>query len=281
MVFIHAHSAISSPTGSPQSKMPEGDTIHKVAAYLDDALRGQHVATVRVHPAFGPSMGARLVRRVASEGKHLFIHFDDGTALRSHLGMYGAWHAYPTGAAWRKPRRQASIVISGGGRDFVCFNAKEVQWLRLHGFRRTDLGARLGADLIHDGVGDEELLRRIGTFCEPRTPLVDLLLDQRVAAGIGNVYKSEVLFLERRAPLRRVQDLTADALLALYRRAAALLAENLGGGPRTTRFSADGRGRLWVYGRANLPCRRCGAAVRREPLGMQPRSTYWCERCQV
>ncbi|MBK1629876.1 endonuclease VIII [Thiohalocapsa halophila] len=261
--------------------MPEGDTIHKVAAYLDDALRDRRVQAVRLHPAFGPTVGARTVARVASEGKHLFISFEDGTALRSHLGMYGAWHSYPAGAVWRKPRRQASVVIDTAQRDFVCFNAKEVQWLRSHGFRRADQAARLGADLIRDGLAAEELLRRIDSFCDPQTLLVDLLLDQRIAAGIGNVYKSEVLFLEHWAPLRRVRDLGDDALLALYRRAAALLGENLGGGPRTTRFSAAGRGGLWVYGRAELPCRRCAAPVRRALLGRQPRSSYWCARCQA
>jgi endonuclease-8 len=261
--------------------MPEGDTIHKVAAYLDAALRGCAVTAVRLHPAFGPSAGPRRVARVASEGKHLFVTFDDGTELRSHLGMYGAWHTYPRGADWRKPRRQASLVISTDRQNFVCFNAKEVQWLRLHGFRRADQGARLGADLIRDGLEPRELLGRIRRFCPPQTLLVDLLLDQRIAAGIGNVYKCEVLFLEGRLPPeRRVQDLDDDALLALYRRAAALLGENLGGGPRRTRFAADDGGGLWVYGRAGLPCRRCGAPVRRAKLGVLPRSTYWCERCQ-
>jgi endonuclease-8 len=261
--------------------MPEGDTIHKVAEFLHAALGGRQVCAVRLHPAFGPSVGARQVQRVASEGKHLLVTFDDGTQLRSHLGMYGAWHSYPRGAVWRKPRRQASLVLSTERHDFVCFNAKEVQWLRLHGFRRADQGVRLGADLIRDGLAPDELLGRVATFCAPATLLVDLLLDQRVAAGIGNVYKSEVLFLERQAPTRTVGELEPAVVLALYQRAAALLAENLGGGARTTRFADDGRGVLWVYGRRGLPCLRCGAPVRRESLGVRPRSTYWCPRCQA
>jgi endonuclease-8 len=260
--------------------MPEGDTIYKIAAYLDAELRGRAVTAVRVHPAFGPGAGASRVLRVSSEGKHLFVTFDDGTELRSHLGMYGAWHTYPPGAAWRKPSKQASVVISTGTRDYVCFNAKAVQWLRRRGFRRSDQGARLGGDLIRDGVAPEELLQRIGTFSTPQTPLVDVLLDQRIAAGIGNVYKSEVLFLERCAPLRQVKTLDRGALLGLYERAATLLADNVGGGPRTTCVTADGRGGLWVYGRYNLPCRRCGTPVRRAKLGSPPRSTYWCGVCQ-
>jgi endonuclease-8 len=261
--------------------MPEGDTIHKLAVYLDAALAGRWVSTVSLHPAFGPSVGARLVHRVSSEGKHLFMTFDDGTQLRSHLGMYGAWHRYRRGAPWRKPRRQASLILTAGADDFVCFNAKEVQWLSVHGFRRADGQVRLGADLIRDGLEAPEMLHRVAEFCGPETLLVDLLLDQRVAAGIGNVFKSELLFLERRGPHLRVVDVDEAALLALYRRAVHLLGENLGGGARTTRFIADGRGRLWVYGRAGLPCLRCGAVVRRDPMGRQPRPTYWCPACQA
>ena len=260
--------------------MPEGDTIHKLAVYLDAALAGQAVTAVALHPAFGPSVGARRVLRATSEGKHLYLAFDDGTVLRSHLGMYGAWHRYARGATWRKPRRQASVVVSTTAEDFVCFNAKEVEWLRRSGFTLADQGARLGVDLIRDDIDTDDLLRRIADLLTPATLLVDLLLDQRIAAGIGNVYKSEVLFLHGHAPLRRLQELDDTAVLALYQRAAELLRENLGGGARTTRFVADGRGRLWVYGRRDLPCFRCGTPVRRDVLGRQPRSTYWCPSCQ-
>jgi endonuclease-8 len=225
-------------------------------------------------------VGGRLVERVSSEGKHLFLSFADGTQLRSHLGMYGAWHSYPRGAPWRKPRRQASLVVSTEQTDYVCFNAKEVQWLRLHGFRRVDQGGRLGADLIRDGLDPDELLRRIRAFCTPGTLLVDLLLDQRIAAGIGNVYKSEVLFLEWQPPSRQVGRLDDAPLVALYQRAGTLLSENVGGGARTTRFTAGGGGNLWVYGRRDLPCWRCGTPVRRGDLGARPRSTYWCPCCQ-
>jgi endonuclease-8 len=261
--------------------VPEGDTIHKIAEYMDAALRGDIVRSIKVHPGFGRSVaGVYRVSRVSSEGKHLFLTFDDGTQLRSHLGMYGSWHTYPPGARWRKPHRQASLILSTRTRDFVCFNAKEVQWLRVQGFRRADQHTRLGADLIRDGLDADDLLRRIREHLGPRTLLVDLLLDQRVAAGIGNVFKSEVLFLERRAPGIPLGDLDDDGLIALYRRATLLLAENVGGGARTTRFQADGRGRLWVYARRDLPCFVCGAPIRRALLGVQPRSTYWCESCQ-
>jgi len=260
--------------------MPEGDTVHKLAEYLDVALRGRRLSGVRLHPAFGPSVRGRRVAWVFSEGKHLYLCFDDGTQLRSHLGLYGAWHSYPRGAVWRKPRRQASLVLSTPEQDFVCFNAKEVQWLRAQGFRRADQGARLGGNLIRDGLAPDDLLRRVRAFATPQTLLVDLLLDQRIAAGIGNVYKSEVLFLERRAPSAQVGQIDDAALLAIYRRASELLAHNVGGGPRITRFTAHGGGGLWVYGRRDLPCWHCGASIRRTLLGVQLRATYWCPGCQ-
>ena len=260
--------------------MPEGDTIHKIAVFLDAELRDRRVAQIRLKPVFGTSSGPRQVERVASEGKHLFVTFDDGMQLRSHLGMYGSWHRYRRGECWRKPAGQASLVIETESVDYVCFNAKEVQWLHSRGFDRLDRANRLGPDLIRDGFEPTAILRRVGALLSADTAIVDLLLDQRIAAGIGNVYKSEVLFWEHESPYARIRDLGDDRIIALYRRAAALLGENLGGGRRSTRDNRDRRGRLWVYGRADLACLRCGARVERVSLGANPRSTYWCVGCQ-
>jgi endonuclease-8 len=261
--------------------VPEGDTLYKIAEFLDQALRACQVEQVRLHPMFGMSSGSRRVEGVASEGKHLYVTFNDGIQLRSHLGLYGAWHRYRRGERWRKPARQASIVIETESMDYVCFNAKEVQWLHAHGFERVDRGNRLGPDLIRDGARLDDILRRVQALLSPDAAVVDLLLDQRIAAGIGNVYKSEVLFLEQISPFVRVRELGDQGIIALYRRAAQLLGENLGGGPRSTRKNLDRRGRLWVYGRADLPCLRCATRVERVMLGTNPRSTYWCASCQA
>jgi endonuclease-8 len=260
--------------------VPEGDTVHKLAEYLDGALAGTLVQGVRLRPVFGASSGPRRVSGVGSQGKHLYLAFDDGWQLRSHLGMYGSWHRYRAGQPWRKPARQASIVVLGTDADYVCFNAKEVQWLRQLGFARADLANRLGLDLIRESFDADRILARAEALLSPEAFLVDVLLDQRLAAGIGNVYKSELLFLEGRSPLLRLRQVSEDALASLYRRAAELLGENLGGGPRTTRSNRDLKGNLWVYGRYNLPCLRCGTPIRRARLGANPRSTYWCQGCQ-
>lgn len=260
--------------------MPEGDTISKLALFLDRALAGRLIKTLRLRPTFGASIGPARVERASAQGKHLFIALDNGRVLRSHLGLYGSWHRYRLDESWRRPRRQASILLQASDWDYVCFNAKEVEWLQQGGFRQFDQQHRLGMDLIREQLEEEALLDRVRRLLPPATLMVDVLLDQRLAAGIGNVYKSELLFLRRHSPSATLGGLSDQDLVALYRQAAELLRANLGGGPRITRFARDRCGHLWVYGRRDLPCLRCHTPIRRAVLGAQPRSTYWCPRCQ-
>jgi endonuclease-8 len=260
--------------------MPEGDTISKLARALGSRLRGAEVVALRLKRATGPALAGVRILDVRSRGKHLFIEFGNGVVLRSHLGMYGSWHHYPRGAPWRKPAWQASIVLQVGEETLVCFNAREAELLTANGYRLGDVQRRLGPDLTRERPEAGLLLRRAGALAEPGTLLVDLLLDQRLASGIGNVYKSEVLFLEGQPPRRTFAETPREVLAALYDLAGDLLRRNLGGGPRVTRFVGDGRGNLWVYGRADSPCFRCGSPIRRERMGVNQRSTYWCPLCQ-
>lgn len=260
--------------------MPEGDTIRKIAAVLASRLRGQTVGAVRLTKVSNQPVTGRRVLDVYSKGKHLFIAFDNGVILRSHLGMHGSWHRYAVGEPWRKPARFASIVLEIGACVYVCFSAREVELMASSGYRLADARHRLGPDLAGEVADPMLAVRRAGELLPPCTRLADLLLDQRVACGIGNVYKSEVLFLQRLHPGRTMGATPPQSLAALYRLAGELLRKNLGGGPRTTRFVRDGRGVLWVYGRSAQPCLRCGAEIRRESVGVNPRSTYWCPDCQ-
>lgn len=260
--------------------MPEGDTVHKLAVYLDEALRGQTVTEVRIQGRPSAELCGHAVEGITSEGKHLFMTFAGGRLLRVHLGLYGAWHRYDLGAAWLKPRQRASLVLTTSCQVFVCFNAKAIEPMTAGGFAVRDLSHRLGPDLTREPPPIESLLDRALTLLDPSVEVTDLLLDQRIASGIGNVYKSEVLFLEGCSPRARLGELSIERLTALYRTAGRLLMENLGGGPRTTRRVPDGRGILWVYGRAGLECLRCGMPIERAMLGRMPRSTYWCARCQ-
>ena len=260
--------------------MPEGDTVHKIALALRPLLQGERIVSARTRRRDEPSLVGCRVTGVSSHGKHLLLTVDDGRSLRSHLGMYGSWHRYRRGERWQKPPWQASLVLETATVVVVCFNASAVEILEPGGARRMDLFRRVGPDLLADGVVVGDVVRRAREFLEPDTPLVDVLLDQRVASGIGNVYKSELLFMAGRPPMIRLQEIEDPELQALYQQARQVLIRNLGGGPRTTRFVADGRGRLWVYGRAGRACFGCENPIRHDRLGRHVRPTYWCGVCQ-
>jgi len=261
--------------------VPEGDTIHKLAAYFAPRLEGRRVDAISAADARAAARCAgRQVSEVYAHGKHLFIQFDNAWLMRSHLGMYGAWHRYAEGDKWQKPRRQMSISLLANGEEFVCFNAREIEWLNRPGVRERIVGTRLGPDLAVEDPDLESVLRRAREFVAEDRLLADVLLDQRVAAGIGNVYKSEVLFLERLRPWQPLGDTSDEKLIACFGTAAGLLRRNLGGGPRVTRFEADGAGRLWVYRRRGLPCLSCDTRIESRRIGVHHRGTYWCPSCQ-
>ena len=194
--------------------------------------------------------------------------------------MYGSWHRYAHHEAWRKPRKQASLVVATEGDEYVCFNAKEVELVRTPSVRERIVHGRLGPDLIADPVEFADLVRRSRDILDAEALIADALLDQRVAAGIGNVYKSEVLFIERIHPARRLGETTDDELLRCFATAADRLRRNLGGGKRVTRLENDGAGRLWVYGRHGQPCLECDTPIVTRRLGKHHRGTWWCPRCQ-
>lgn len=261
--------------------MPEGDTIFKLAAFLGPALQGRSVRHGVARTRSPIDLAGLRIEAVYARGKHLFIAFDRALVLRSHLGMRGSWHHYPPDAPWQRPRTQASIIIDVGDRLYVCFNAKQVELVRHHGARDRHLLTTLGPDLLADTIDYPAIIARARELSDPARSIADVLLDQRIACGIGNVYKSETLFLccrHPRAPLGRLAD---DALLTLYREASKLLGRNLRGGPRVTRRTADGSGRLWVYGRTGQPCLRCDTPIASALLGEQQRSTFWCPSCQT
>lgn len=260
--------------------MPEGDTIHKLARYLRPRLLGARANALRVGYRDTSLLLGHRITGVHAHGKHLFIDFDNDWTLRSHLGLYGSWHRYHPGERWKKPQRRASVVLETDEETYVCFNAREVQIYRRRGIDRRDLPGRLGPDLLDERLDLTEVVARARALLAPEAPLVDVLLDQRIACGIGNVYKSELLFLERRHPLQRLGELDDEALASLFGQARELLLRNLEDGPRSTREREDAEGPLWVYGRRGRPCLVCAAPVRYTRMGRHMRSTYWCPGCQ-
>ena len=260
--------------------MPEGDTIFKLAAFLQAALAGRRLVGGTLRDNRAVDLTGSEVSDVYAHGKHLFIALDQGRLLRSHLGMWGSWHHYAPGEAWQRPARQASIVLDSGERIYVCFNALQVEMLRERGVRARKLGIVLGPDLMAGDVDIDGIIERTHALGGPDRPVADLLLDQRVACGIGNVYKSETLFVDRCHPATPLSALDDAHLRTLFARAADLLNANRRDGPRVTRRAADEAGRLWVYGRTGQPCLHCDTPIASMLFGRGQRSTYWCPQCQ-
>lgn len=266
--------------------MPEGDTIHRTAEVLRRALRGAEVigAEARYGPRHGPPpdlsrIVGSTVTGVEPRGKHLLIHFSGGLTLHTHLGMRGTWHSYPAAAAPRRVLRAAARLETA---RFVvaCFSPAVLALADSRAVDRLPALASLGPDVLADAFDAGEARRRLRE--RPGTTVSEALLDQRAVAGLGNVYKSELLFLAGVHPLRRVADLEDRVLDELLARARTLAPRNVHGGTRVTTSAAAARAGapLWVYGRSGRPCRRCGTRIRSERAGAAPRTTYWCPTCQ-
>ncbi|NLF69723.1 MAG: Fpg/Nei family DNA glycosylase [Candidatus Anammoximicrobium sp.] len=260
--------------------MPEGDTIFRTAARLRPVLTGRTIAAARARdPGFpAGSLPGRTFAAVEARGKHLLMHLDDQRTIHSHLGMHGSWHLYRPGETWQKDRRQAALVLELPEVVCICFSPKVLQLLSADQLRRHLQLTGLGPDLLAEHVDEAEVLRRFRTH--DSTPIGEAVMNQSIVAGIGNVYKSEVLFLTRTNPLIPVGHLSDEQLLRIAHTARQWLAKNLTGYPRRTRSALDGQ-RLWVYGRSGKPCFACGQRIQLRRQGDQGRTTYWCPHCQA
>lgn len=254
--------------------MPEGDTLFRTAATLQRWLAGRTVtaAATTVDRLPAAKLVGQTVERVEALGKHLLIRLDSGQVLHSHMKMTGSWHVYRSGERWRRPRSQARLTLGCGDRLAVCFNAPVVELLQPRAEEVHPALAGLGPDVLHDPLDLDAICRR-ARGRPPHTPLGELLLDQRVAAGIGNIWRCEALFVEGLHPETPLAALGDDRLAALYATAARLMRAQLGP------LSGDDF-RRWVYNRAGRPCRRCGATVEARRQGDLARTAYWCPRCQ-
>jgi endonuclease VIII len=283
--------------------VPEGDTIFRAARTLHRALAG-HVVT-RFDTAYAPlarvhddwPITGRTIDAVEAHGKHMLMRFSGDVttagrvggawrgplALRTHMRMHGSWHIYRPGERWQRPPREMRIVV--GTADFVAvaFNVPDAEFERSGDVGARDAIAALGPDLLAPDFDPAEAVRRLQA--RGAMTIAEALLDQRALAGIGNVFKSEVLFEGGVEPFATVSTLTGDRLAALVAIARRQLAANVGPsqgghGRRTTGRLAPSEG-LWVYGRGGRPCRRCGTPIAFAKPGVGARPTYWCPRCQT
>lgn len=258
--------------------MPEGDTIHRTAATLRRVLLGRQLVAFEAPrlTGRGPTPG-ETITGIEARGKHLLVRFSGGLVLHTHLRMTGSWHAYRPDDPWLRGAGTARVVLRTAEAVAVCFNAPVVELLDDGAVARHPALRRLGPDLC---VADPDLDDALGRMARDDTRTVgDALLDQRIASGIGNVYRSEVCHLhglDPRTPLRDVDPGTRRALLGT---AADLLRRNLELPARTTVRGAP-PGTLFVYGRAGRPCRTCGTTIEAARTGEHARIAYWCPRCQ-
>lgn len=262
--------------------MPEGDTIFRTAAALRAVLVGRRITRAATRPRPRTprppdvtSLVGSEVTDVRSVGKHLLITLGDGRVLHSHLGMTGSWHRYAVGAPWQRPERQASVILETPDSVAVCFSPAQLTLFGDASEAQRMLGG-LGPDLLDEASDGGRAATRLRATTA--ATVGEALLDQRVMAGIGNVYRSEVLFLCAVHPTTPVAALDDERVAALVDAGRRLLRANTGGGRRST--LANGRNGLWVYGRAGRPCRRCGTLVRSARLGESARLVYWCPACQ-
>ncbi|MEY4400532.1 MAG: putative endonuclease [Actinomycetota bacterium] len=260
--------------------MPEGDTIYRAAAALRTALIGKKMTRFEAPrlTTVLPKIG-QTVEEVRSRGKHLEIVWDDGIVLHTHMRMTGSWHVYRTGERWRKPPQRARVVIGTHDWEAVCFSAPVVESYRDFDPRRHPILGSLGPDLCQPSPDIEECVRRMRTYQPPETSVAEVLLDQRVMCGVGNVYRCELLWATEMQPWARVGDLSDDECRELVSLAHEMLRANLTRTARVTAPRVDGG--LAVYGRQGKKCPRCSDLVRVTHHGEANRVLYWCDGCQV
>lgn len=282
--------------------MPEGDTIHRAAAKLRPVLEGQRIVSCECALASVDEwqLVGRTVARVEARGKHLLIHCAPlvpvdkpdlrrteqlTVAIWSHMGMTGSWRVYP---APPPALGHLAIALHTETHVVACFRPEILKLLGPRGLLRNPMLAQLGPDLLDPGADLDEAVQRLRMLGD--VALGDAIMRQSAVAGIGNVWKSELLFLAHLDPFAPITALDPAILRSLLERARELMRRTVEhGGPRRTRFAKQPmhrRGpettgeRLWVYDRSGRPCHVCGTVIAMRRQGALARSTYYCPRCQ-
>jgi len=265
--------------------VPEGDTIHHAAKRLRAALVGSEIVSIETpHPRHAADrwperLQGRGVRKVDAHGKHLFVRFNGDLTLHSHLRMTGKWGVYERGQRWRRSPRRAWLVIRTPEHEVVEFDGPVLELMTDSRTRFDRRIAALGSDIISDDFSERDFLRRLRED-DPTRGIGDAVLDQRIVAGLGNIWKCETCFLAGIDPWRKIGGLSDEEALAIVREARPRMRDSAENGGRIT-TAPGGKWAVWVHERAGLPCRRCGTIIRARGQGDDNRTTYWCPRCQA
>jgi endonuclease-8 len=243
--------------------MPEGDSLARIAKALQP-LVGERLEVETPHPRaqllhLAERLDGKRLDAVEAQGKNLLLRFEDGLVLRSHLRMNGRWLV--------RPRAERPL-----GRPWLVLRGRELQALQLNGpvleLARARPRLGLGPDILAVPLAREEIVQRLRAV--PTRPIGEALLDQRLVAGIGNLWKAEALWRARISPWRPIADVADADLARIVDAAASLMRASVAGS----------RGARSVYRRAGRPCRHCGTPIRSFPQGEQARTAYWCPTCQ-
>jgi len=278
--------------------MPEGDTIYRAARAMARVLEGNTITTFETGLAKLASihddkpLTGRTIERIEPRGKWLLLHLSGDLILVTHMLMSGSWHLYRTGERWQRPRKQMRVAIAVEGWVAVGFDIPIAELHTAHSLARHPTIPKLGIDALSDTYTAEAGASVLAQYAQthPETEIAVALLNQRIIAGLGNVYKSEIAFAAHVNPFRHLSTITPheSQLMAdlAQRYMQANVADNASaaiitytGNRRTTR-AMNQSDRLWVYGRAHQECRRCGATILSRKQGTQARITFWCPTCQ-
>ena len=240
-----------------------------LAGYVPDAI-------ATPHPRFGRDrwperLAGRAVTSVDAHGKHLFLRFEGGLTIHSHLRMTGSWGTYTRGQRWRRSPRRAWLVLRRGDREVVQFDGPVLDLMTDSRTRFDRRITGLGPDIIAPEFDEGRFLKRLRAD-DPTRPIGDALLDQQTLAGIGNLWKVEGCWLAHVDPWRRTADVTDDEVLQIVREVRPRMQESARTG-RQDDFRV-------IYARRDRTCPRCGGTIRQRGQWDDNRPTYWCEGCQ-
>jgi endonuclease VIII len=254
--------------------VPEGDTIHYAANKIRPVLQGHvpdRIATP--HPRFARDrwperLQGRAVTSVDAHGKHLFLRFEGGLTIHSHLRMSGTWRVRDSSYI---PPRNTWLVIARDDHLVAQINGPVLELMTDSRTRFDRRLAMLGPDILAPELDENAFLRRLRED-DPTRPIGDALIDQRIIAGIGNLWKIEGCWLAQIDPWRRTGDVSDEEALAIVHATRPRMQESARDGMQD-RFKV-------IYGTAGRPCPRCGELIRATGQGEDNRTTYWCPRCQ-
>ena len=274
--------------------MPEGDTIWRTARTLQRAIGGRVVTrfeTVLVKLARvdeDTPLAGRSVESVESKGKWLLIRFSGGLILLTHMLMSGSWHIYRPGERWQRPRSEMRIVIETAEMVAVAFSVPVAEFHTEASLARRDGFRTLGPRVLEEDFDAAQAIANLRSA--PEMEIGVALMTQRLVAGLGNVFKSEVCFAAGVNPFRKVASVTDAEMSAMMAASVKLMKANItaDAGPaiatyfglRRTTGRSDPEESLWVYHRTGLPCRKCGTPVEWRKHAADARSSFWCPHCQ-